>query len=125
MDAESEILTTLYIRFALSRISNENDVRPDRTRATRTSDNGDMVSGSIDPRTAALISFLLTWYNAIHCTHVTVYKMIKYTAIWSLWPDVACRLYCSGGSFVNTVFLSPCPAVVLTQMRSYKSNNSP
>ena len=77
--AESEILTTLYIRFALSRISNKNDVRPDRTRAARTSDNRDMVSGSIDPTTAALISFLLTWYNAIQCTHVTVYEMIKYT----------------------------------------------
>ena len=89
----------VYIRFTLSTISNENDVRPDCTRATRTSDNGDMVSGSIDPRTAALISFLLTWYNAIHCTHVTVYKMIKYTQIWSLRPDVACRPYCSGGSF--------------------------
>jgi len=99
LEAESEILTTLYIRFALSRISNENDVRKDRTRATRTSDNGDMVSGSIDSRTVALISFLLTSYNAIHCTHVTVYKMIKYTEIWSLRPDVACRLYCSGGSF--------------------------
>ena len=46
-----------------------------------------------------LIAFLLTWYNAIHCTHVTVYKLVKYTQIWSLRPDVACRMYCSGGFF--------------------------
>jgi hypothetical protein len=31
-----------------------------------------MVSGSIDPRTAALISVLLTWYNAIHSKHVSL-----------------------------------------------------
>ena len=36
LEAENEILTTLYITFALSRISNENDVRPDRTLTTRT-----------------------------------------------------------------------------------------